>query len=274
MGIVRGRIAGGVAIIWHKKLNTIINVIRLEADWSIAVQIRIINKEFTILTVYTPYESQQNEDEYLNRLAFINDFISGNLSTSVYVMGDMNADLSDKGSLFAKHMLQFCVDNNLVLSSQKLLPAESYSYIIEAWHSTSWLDHCISTADAHTSLISMEIVYEVSVSDHVPFVKVLDCDSLPEKSQEVNSDCKAKLDWSKLTNKDVMLYYGRTDGLLREVYVPRDAILCPDVNCYDSSHCKDLCTMYNCIAGAVYEASRPCITYSNKRQSIKPGWNK
>ena len=76
MGIVRGRIAGGVAIIWHKKLDTMINVIRLEADWCIAVQIRMNNKEFIILNVYT---TQQNEDEYLNRLAFINYFISDNL---------------------------------------------------------------------------------------------------------------------------------------------------------------------------------------------------
>ena len=37
-------------------------------------------------------------------------------------------------------------------------------------------------------------------------------DSLPEMSQEVNSDFKAKLDWSMLTNEDVMLYFGRTDG--------------------------------------------------------------
>ena len=57
------------------------------------------NKEFIILNVYTPYESLQNE--YLNRLAFINYFNSDNPSTSVYVVGDMNAHLSDQGSLFA-----------------------------------------------------------------------------------------------------------------------------------------------------------------------------
>ena len=57
MGIVKERIAGGVAILWHKKLDSVISVIRLEVDWCIAVQITINNKEFTILNVYTPYES-------------------------------------------------------------------------------------------------------------------------------------------------------------------------------------------------------------------------
>lgn len=64
MGVVRGRIAGGVAILWHKKLDSVMNVIRFELDWCIAVQLKINNKELIILNVYTPYECQQNEDEY------------------------------------------------------------------------------------------------------------------------------------------------------------------------------------------------------------------
>lgn len=75
MGVVRGRIAGGVAILSHKKLDSVMNVIRFELDWCIAVQLKINNKELIILNVYTPYECQQNEDEYLNRLAFINSFM-------------------------------------------------------------------------------------------------------------------------------------------------------------------------------------------------------
>ena len=127
LGLVKGRIAGGVAILWHKNLDPVINVIRLEVDWCIAVQIKIGNKESTILNVYTPYESLENEDEYLNRLAFINSFISENHTTSVHVVGDLNADISDKRSLFAKLLLQFCDDNNFFLSTQMLLPADSFT---------------------------------------------------------------------------------------------------------------------------------------------------
>ena len=54
MGIGRGRIAGGGAIICHKELDTMVCVIRLEADRCIAVQIRMNNKEFIILNVHTP----------------------------------------------------------------------------------------------------------------------------------------------------------------------------------------------------------------------------
>ena len=31
------------------------------------------------------------------------------------------------------------------------------------------------------------------------------------------------------------------------------------MNCNDSSHCKDLCTVYHSMAGAVYKDSRPCF---------------
>lgn len=163
--------------------------------------------------MYTLYEPRLNEDEYLSRLAFINSFIFENQSTSIFVVGGMNADLSDSKSIFAKHMIQLCDNNNLILSSQKLLPADSFFYIREAWHSTSWLDHCISTADAHASISSMTTVYDASMYDHVPFVMVVECESLPELSEEVHSACTPKLDWSKLTSEDVWLYYGRVKTL-------------------------------------------------------------
>lgn len=74
MGIVRGRIADGVAILWHKKLDPVINVIRTGVDWCIALQLKVKNKELVIINIYTPYECPQNEDIYLNRLAFIKSY--------------------------------------------------------------------------------------------------------------------------------------------------------------------------------------------------------
>ena len=274
MGVVRGRIPGGVAILWHKKLDSAIKVIRLDTDWCIAVQLTIGNKGIIILNIYTPFESHQNEDEYLNRLAFINSFISECLVTSVYIVGDMNADLSDRNSMFAKHLLQFCADNSLFLSSKLLLPADSYSYISEAWHTTSWLDHCISTADAHDTLQTMELRYEATVSDHFPFIMSLETDSLPEMSQEGNRASNAKIQWAKLTKEEVLLYYGRTDLLLSNVHLPMGAIMCADVNCHDVFHCYELGKLYDSIVGALCEAGIPLLAHPSKTRNIKPGWNK
>lgn len=80
------------------------------------------------MNIYTPYEGRHNDDEYVNSLAFINSFIADNCCMTIYVMGDVNADISDNASFFAKHMIRMCEDNNLVLSSQVLLPADSFTY--------------------------------------------------------------------------------------------------------------------------------------------------
>ena len=99
------------------------------------MQLKIDNKVFTILNVYTPYECQENEDVYLNSLA-LNQFIHDNQS-SVFVVADMNADFSDKRSIFDKHMSQFCdviIQPNAFTSRQLLLHKCGLAQ-------TSWLDH-------------------------------------------------------------------------------------------------------------------------------------
>ena len=85
----------------------------------IGVLVYNIHKDnsFVILNVYTPYESRENEEEYLNRLAFINAFMQDNDTSSVYVIGDMNADIAENNSVFANHLTHFCEENIFVLSS-------------------------------------------------------------------------------------------------------------------------------------------------------------
>lgn len=74
------------------------------------------------------------------------------------------------------------------------------------------------------------------MSDRVPFVMILDADSLPEMMHEVNNACKAKLDWAELTNDDVLLFSGKTNVLLSDVYPPKGTIMSSDINCNEISH--------------------------------------
>ena len=126
--IVRGRIPGGVAILWNKKYDQLVNVVRLDVDWAIGIEFNCSDRKLIILNIYTPYGCSQNEDAYLNRLAHIMSFIQDNLSTCIYVVGDLNADVSDVNSLFANHLMQFCCDSGLTLSSKMLLPENSFTY--------------------------------------------------------------------------------------------------------------------------------------------------
>lgn len=97
--IVRGRIPGGVAILWNKKYDPIVSVTRLGVDWAIGLEINVDNKRMVIINIYMPYESNHSEDEFLSRLAFLRSFIEECDTTCVYIIGDFNADLSDRKAL-------------------------------------------------------------------------------------------------------------------------------------------------------------------------------
>ncbi len=79
----------------------------------------------------------------LNRLAFISSFIESSIISSVYVIETLMRTFQTVHSLFSSHIVQLCQDDNLILSSEVCLPVDSYTYLSEAWNTTSWLEHCI-----------------------------------------------------------------------------------------------------------------------------------
>lgn len=271
---VKGRIPGGVAVLWHRKCDNMVRVLRLGVDWAIGLEIHHSDCKFVILNVYTPYECARNEDEYINRLATILTFIQDIDCTCIFIVGDMNADIPDDKSLFAKHLKQFCVENGLRLSSQDLLPKESYTYVSDAWHTTSWLDHCICTADAHALIEKMQIRYDLATSDHMPFTLKCNLDDIPKLIPVEVSAKSEKLDWSNLTSEDIYAYHQRTHMYLGQTVIPKDAILCRDINCMNQEHCFQLCSLYNEIVDALIKSGRPMSKCRKGTHSGKPGWNR
>ena len=87
-----------------------------------------------------------------------------------------------------------------------LLPDTSYTYVSEAWNTTSWLDHIVSTVDAHASIESIEICYGLATSDHIPIVMVLNVDNVPKLVKNVE-DSEANIDWGKLSKDDVHVLF-------------------------------------------------------------------
>ncbi len=65
----------------------------------------------------------EDEDGYMSRLAFLSSIIKESECTCIFIVRDMNnADISDNNFLFGQHLIRFCQDNRLALSSPKLLP--------------------------------------------------------------------------------------------------------------------------------------------------------
>ena len=84
--------------------------------------------------------------------------------------------------------------------------------------------------DAYDSIDSMDIDYDLATTDHIPFHMVLNTGNLPVLLQVGNGIDVRKIDWSKLSNEDLDEYNNHTDVVLGNIIVPKDALLCRDMN--------------------------------------------
>ena len=253
-GLVRGHPPGGVAILWRKNLDLVIKPIDLKYNWCTAIEINTGSNTVVVISVYLPYQSPNNEVEYLEKLGYIN-AVTNDLDTTCFVIvGDWNANIRNGGaSTFARHMSQLCMDNSYILSSQALLPTDSYTHVSEAWGSVSWLDHIVSSADVHHCIQTVSIDYDISDVDHIPVLMDLSLDDIPETSVS-NHVSYRRLAWDKLTADDRANYLEVSHDLLSRIEIP-DAVHCTDVNCCDASHINATHLFYEQTMRSLIQAS-------------------
>ena len=82
-------------------------------------------------------------------------------------MGDYNANIKFE-SVFGSELIAFCDLNNLCFIDNSSLLLDSYTFISQAHHTTSWQDHCISTESGESIISNVYIVDDIVCSDHFP----------------------------------------------------------------------------------------------------------
>ena len=70
---------------------------------------------------------------------------------------------------------------------------------------------------------------------------MLNVESLPELSSYDNHEPIGKLNWARMTEKDLWHYKSLTDKGFSNVDIQSDAFLCDNINCKNQNHSKDLC---------------------------------
>lgn len=71
----------------------------------------------------------------------------------------------------------------------------------------------------------MSILYGAETTDHIPVAMAINVENISVLSRNGNSVSTEKLDWSTLTNEDILDYYAHTEKSLCNIHLPRDAIL-------------------------------------------------
>jgi exonuclease III len=274
-GIIKGRPYGGVGILWHKRFSDSITEIYTGYNWVCGININTSDGDVVVYCVYLPYEKYDNIDEYVQCLAVLHNLIQESSSNMIYIIGDFNCDMK-KSTIYSEYLSHFVEDTGCVISDYHLLCKKSdvYTYVSPAWGSTSWLDHCVSTENAHNVITSASVLADYVCSDHVPLCIEFNIEI--NTSHENNSNPNAvsyRPCWDKASH-DELSEYSNICTTLFESFDTSAIESCNNVNCTDVTHHYYIDNLYNYIIESLHKASNEVFVTSRKpKANIVPGWN-
>ena len=105
---------------------------------------------------------------YLNKIKII---IESANTPYLFVLDDFNADIQSD-SVFGSKLVEFCTLNKLDFIDRIILPSSSFTFS-QAHGTTSWLDHCITTAAGRSLISNAFITDNVICSDHFLYLLIL-----------------------------------------------------------------------------------------------------
>ena len=271
---ITGRPHGGIGILWEKSLSQSTNIIKYEDTRILGLEIECNNAILLFLCVYLPYECDMFYDDYIFYLNKIKIIIESANTPYVYVLGDFNADIQSD-SVFGSELVEFCNLNKLDFIDRIILPSSSFTFISQAHGTTSWLDHCITTAAGRSLISNAFITDNVICSDHFPLSINIECSI--DLTYDYNFQMKhVNLpQWRTANDLDKNAYTICTNEKLSNIKIPINALLCKESNC--TIHCKDIDIFYNNIVAALKTSGTECIpmSHTDKNSSFRTvaGWN-
>lgn len=273
-GIAKGRPSGGLAILWRKSLANHCSIQTFEDETRImGICIVVESRMHMIINVYLPVCSYANQDDFIGYLSKIDDIILATDTPFVTIVGDFNADLHNRDNhMFGKDLYDHCTQEGLVMSDSLLLPSDTFTCFSEAHHTTSWLDHVISTSSAHASIGNICVDYKFVTSDHFPLQVTL---RLPNQVTLVDDNVRRavqRVKWDTLSPKDIDDYTERTKNVLGTIDFPHELALCDNTECKNPVHISLITTTYTSLCDKLLEASEVFHTPDHSAEFQIPGW--
>ena len=274
--LLKGRPYGGLSFLIKKQIYPLIKIVETNSDSFKCIQIKTTIDYISIFNCYLPhYDGGKNLEAYINLLGEINSFIVEiNCSNSI-LMGDFNCHLNTP--LF-NELVDYCNDNNLILSDVKILGENSstYTYVSDMSSMTRWLDHIICSQNVYKMIKSIRILHEFILSDHRPIDIVLSIE-MHSNLNYYNIDSEKNshnLDWSTINEDKCRSYKQETLKQFNGIYIP-DSI--KYLECNDRLVIENnIDYYYNEIMNKL-RISGNSVSRNDARNNIKygqlPGWN-
>lgn len=219
-GVLRGRPYGGVALLWNKSKLSRVTIVECQSDRIVGIRVQLAGSDFLIFSVYMPTDDVDNLSEFTTCMAMMNAIRDDIDIPAMYILGDFNAHPS---ACFGQELFSFCEEQDWVCADVEKLGVDSdtYTFVSEAHGSTRWLDHCVTTKAAWATVASVDVMYDVSWSDHFPLqvcckVGVLtnsvSFDGVPK--QQISYKYNNLVKWGVRSKKEVQTYYENCNAKL------------------------------------------------------------
>ena len=271
-GLLTGRPYGGVGILWHTSLDTIVSPLKLDYDWMCGITVNTGLQKFNVLSVYLPYQCNENVDSYIECLnSVVQAFLEQCDTTCNYIFGDFNCDVYNKSS-FSVYLSRFISDTDYVISDMEFI-TEGYTFVSDTWGTTSWLDHCVSSHDAHKAITSADINYDYISSDHLPLSFTISLANLPEYKQNCEGNHLPRVIWDKVSQDMIEKYRTECRKNISDLNLLYDGLICTNTCCTNPKHKCDIDSLYNSLVSCIQSASNKTLisSHSSKCKPV-PGW--
>ena len=144
--ILPGRPFGGVALLWHSRLQRVIYPVKSVSDRSVSVRIQTGRGTMLIIAIYMPvdYGTRDSIENYIAELSYIEGILESEEYDEVVFWGDLNADLRSKKGRFTSTLEAFllrCSLNVVGLSHNAEICRQYYTWHNEDFCQKSWIDY-------------------------------------------------------------------------------------------------------------------------------------
>ena len=167
LGIVKGRLYGGMAILVRKRYKSMIEFQQYKDPRIIGITVKSKSELYFSLSVYMPYQCLDNQELCIECIGKICAIVEDSSTSNVILSGDFNADVN---TLFETKLLTMCVTLNRTISGYIIFGRFSgqFTHVSDAHNTTSWRDHVICSQDIQRKLVSIDIRDRLPSSDHLP----------------------------------------------------------------------------------------------------------
>ena len=115
-------------------------------------------------------------------------------------------------------LISFCRDFNFTISDEAMLPKKSFMYVSDAHNTCSWIDYCVSSCAAHTSITKIEVLHNFITSKHHSLSRIFNCKFFTQIAVDKPIPDYYYVKWSKVFQTNKANYHEATKDYLHNIF--------------------------------------------------------